>query len=371
MGGITSSQSQSGYMPQLDGLRALSVIAVMYTHFLKEKYWLFDVYWGGIGVRCFFVLSGFLITGILLRENARIDHRSGSRLTLIRQFYIRRYLRLTPVFIATLLLAAIINIPNTRETFWWHVIYLSNFNFAISNSWQGAVSHFWTLAVEEQFYLIWPFFILLIPVKALIRVICLIIPLVLVYRLTAHSLGANDILVWVMLPDSMDALCSGALVAILVRYCGLKSTQKASLVVAGICLTFWIYLQVFDLSGYLHSLNLGATAIAVFFAWLILHASEGHSGVLGRVLTLPALTFIGKISYGIYVLHNFVFYVLVFHMPNFKSLNPVLMAVLGGLATMTIASLSWFLLEKPINNFRHSINYHPHTNCQKPRKTLV
>ena len=63
-------QARQGYMPQLDGLRAFAVLAVLYTHFLPKQYWLLGVYWGGVGVSLFFVLSGFLITRILLRDKA-------------------------------------------------------------------------------------------------------------------------------------------------------------------------------------------------------------------------------------------------------------------------------------------------------------
>ena len=216
-------------MPQLDGLRAVAVLAVLYTHFLPQKYWLFDVYWDGLGVRLFFVLSGFLITGILLRETENLDRSPFSKLILTRQFYVRRYLRLTPIFLVTVTIAAVLNIPSTRETFWWHVFYLSNFNFAIHDSWQGSVAHFWTLSVEEQFYLVWPLAVLSMQPKALIRLIYFIVPSVIAYRLIAHLLGANDIAIWVMLPGSMDSLCLGALMALLARYCGLQSKRKLPL----------------------------------------------------------------------------------------------------------------------------------------------
>jgi peptidoglycan/LPS O-acetylase OafA/YrhL len=118
-------------MPQLDGLRAVAVLAVLYTHYLADSYWLLGVYWGGLGVRLFFVLSGFLITGILLRESEGFDGKPGERWFLLRHFYIRRALRLTPIFYLTLIAMFALNAPNTRQTVWWHVFYLSNLNFAL------------------------------------------------------------------------------------------------------------------------------------------------------------------------------------------------------------------------------------------------
>src|SRR5262245_10076041 len=80
------------YMQQLDGLRAMAVLAVLWTHYLPKEYWLFGIYWGGYGVRLFFVLSGFLITGILLKSRQSIIQGQQCFTFALRQFYIRRFL---------------------------------------------------------------------------------------------------------------------------------------------------------------------------------------------------------------------------------------------------------------------------------------
>src|SRR5579862_3586601 len=98
------------YMPQLDSLRAISVALVIYTHFWPVPYWLFGIYWGGLGVRCFFVLSGFLITSILLQD----DRPSFKDVYLA--FLARRALRLYPLLLATLALALALNVGTIRET---------------------------------------------------------------------------------------------------------------------------------------------------------------------------------------------------------------------------------------------------------------
>jgi peptidoglycan/LPS O-acetylase OafA/YrhL len=89
-------------MKQLDGLRAMAVLAVLWTHYLPEEYWLFGIYWGGVGVRLFFVLSGFLITGILLKSRQHVMQGKQCPLFAIRQFYIRRFLRIFPLYYVTL-----------------------------------------------------------------------------------------------------------------------------------------------------------------------------------------------------------------------------------------------------------------------------
>jgi peptidoglycan/LPS O-acetylase OafA/YrhL len=343
-------------MPQLDGLRALAVMTVLYTHYLSQEYWLFDIYWGGMGVRLFFVLSGFLITGILLREKEKLDSSHPNKSNLIRQFYLRRFLRLAPVLLVVLVAAVILDIPKTRETFWWHVFYLSNFNFAINNSWQGSVAHLWTLAVEEQFYLIWPLLVLFLSVKSLLRFIYWTIPTVIFYRIFARAAGIDDIAIWVMLPDSMDALCLGALLAILVRYHDLKSSQQLPIIFAGIGFFAWVFGQIYDLPDVLSMAEFTKTTIAVYFAWLVLRASEGHQGWVGRFLELQPLVYIGKISYGIYILHTFVKN-RISAIDVLDLTSPGWIAAISSVTTVALAALAWHSFEKPINKFRRNLTY--------------
>src|SRR5262249_12031366 len=110
-----------------------------------------------LGVETFFVLSGFLITGILL------DNRSQElRSLVLKQFYIRRFLRIFPVFYVVLSVALLMDATGIRSTWMWHAGYVSNIYFYL-HGWLGSLSHFWSLAVEEQFYIVWPLFILVIP----------------------------------------------------------------------------------------------------------------------------------------------------------------------------------------------------------------
>jgi peptidoglycan/LPS O-acetylase OafA/YrhL len=110
-------------MPQLDSLRAIAILAVLYTHYLPEKYWAFGVYWGELGVRLFFVLSGFLITSVLLRD---LENSRSLKSTYFA-FVSRRALRLYPVLLVALIVAAAADVGHIRETFFWHAAYLTNF----------------------------------------------------------------------------------------------------------------------------------------------------------------------------------------------------------------------------------------------------
>src|SRR5882757_1220817 len=145
MNDLMAERKSSKYLCQLDGLRALSVAAVAWSHWRAS--WLPKTYipWGELGVATFFVISGFLITGILL------DHRTdGSRPLVLRQFYARRFLRIFPLFYAALIVALLLRADGMSETWHWHASYLSNIYFYLLG-WHGQMSHFWSLAVEEQF----------------------------------------------------------------------------------------------------------------------------------------------------------------------------------------------------------------------------
>ena len=182
---------------QLDSLRALAVTSV-----LIHRFWPTCVLEqagtgiGHLGVRLFFVLSGYLITGILLRCRSSMEAGQSDAATNLRRFYIRRFLRIFPPYYALLALMVIRNFPGVRDTLWWHAGYASNFLFALEGDWKpGDTSHFWSLAVEEQFYLVWPFLILLVPRSRLVAVVIAITVSSPLFRLIGFVAGVNETVV--------------------------------------------------------------------------------------------------------------------------------------------------------------------------------
>ena len=207
------SPSEESRWPQLDALRAFAVIAVMLAHF-SPTIQVVTPELGFAGVRLFFVLSGFLITGILLRCRDRVASGKSAPGFQLRQFYLRRALRILPAFYATLFVAAALNMGSTRPTFWWHFFYASNFLLAWRGTWLDLVTHFWSLAVEEQFYLVWPWLVLFVSPRRLPLLIiigCVLGPLT---RLTSLWLApGNLIAATVLTPSCFDQLGAGALLA--------------------------------------------------------------------------------------------------------------------------------------------------------------
>jgi peptidoglycan/LPS O-acetylase OafA/YrhL len=114
-----------GHRPQLDALRCFAVVAVLVTHFWQPSYegLLGAINPGFLGVRLFFVLSGFLITGILLRCRDESERGEHSRLLVVRRFYARRFLRIFPIYYLIVFVALLINIPSARQAWPWLVTY--------------------------------------------------------------------------------------------------------------------------------------------------------------------------------------------------------------------------------------------------------
>jgi peptidoglycan/LPS O-acetylase OafA/YrhL len=165
------SDNRLTYRIQIDGLRCFAIISVMIAHWIA---WdtinpiLNSAPWGN-GVILFFVISGFLITNILLEQKQKIDTFKISQQHALKIFYLRRFFRIFPIYFLLLFFLYYIDYPNIRQNFIWFITYTSNILQGITNKDVGNLSHLWSLAVEEQFYIIWPLFIFFIPEKHLLK----------------------------------------------------------------------------------------------------------------------------------------------------------------------------------------------------------
>jgi peptidoglycan/LPS O-acetylase OafA/YrhL len=344
-------------MVQLDALRAFAVFGVLFSHFYQYNRPGLRPF-GTWGVRLFFMLSGFLITGILLNCRALSSTRGGG-LGQLRQFYIRRTLRIFPLFYLVVFITAAANIPAVRETFWWLVTYTSNIDFALRGSMNGPISHFWTLAVEEQFYLLWPWLILFVADRYLLPCIVTAIFLAPIYRIAGFLAGWNNLALSVITFACLDSLGIGALLAFYryknptqFRWLGQNRSYNW---VGLILLIITMAPTVINLPKSISYLTLAALS-----AWIIHKASVGVTGPLGYLLEAKPLLYCGKISYGIYVYHNFVpvtvrKFCTQFHLA-FPQQPGWHLGVFGTL-TILLATLSWTLFEKPINNFKNRFRY--------------
>lgn len=346
-----------GYSPQLDGVRAAAVTAVAYSHWLPA--WQFGVPLGA-GVHLFFVLSGFLITRIVLTLRAAPD-RGGA----IARFYARRALRLFPAFYLVLGLAWIADVPLVRDTWAWHAAYLSNVRIAREAQWLGHVSHFWSLAVEEQFYLLWPWLVLAAPARglgAIVAAAMLAGPLV---RLAAAAQGVGEPF-WALVPGgSADSLGVGAWLAL---DAWRRTDGRAPVVargwLAGAAALTWIAVALVDASWPLPPMVTAWRQLVqgLVFAWVVAHATQGFRGAAGRLLGHPWTVYVGRISYGIYLIHAFAPVAVyaaarLLHAEGLLPAAPLVRAALYAATTLGLASLMWVAVERPLLALKTRVPY--------------
>jgi peptidoglycan/LPS O-acetylase OafA/YrhL len=344
-----------GYLRPLDGLRLIAVSFVMLDHWTFSSSYSKMLGWlANSAVNLFFVLSGFLIARILMTE------KQNATKGLLKSFYSRRFLRIFPLYYLAIALCLIFKIPAARENLYSLLFYVSNFKFAFNGTNPGYVSQLWSLAVEEQFYIIFPILILLVPAKyhkklffALIgisllsRVVCIIV----LKEYTAR------VAMYLLTPCCFDCFGIGALLA----YYGMYEQEKLTSLLSKKNLA-WSFLL---LAAILQWLSIRSSAMIYFailprlffsfFAfWLIGNAASNRfHGIFGSLLNNAAVVYLGRISYGIYVYHFILLYF-------FSGHSIPAHYLFYFLATVGIASVSWFIFEKPVNSLKRFFPYERH-----------
>lgn len=347
------------YLPDLDGLRAVAVAAVAWSHWLPA--WQFGVPFGA-GVHLFFVLSGMLITRILL--DLRDEPGRGRA---VGRFYVRRLLRLWPAFYVVLFAAWLAGVPLAAATWPWHAAYLSNAFIARQGEWQGHFSHLWSLAVEQQFYLLWPWLVVWAPVRVLPLAFVATVLLGPLSRGVAAMAGATESF-WALVPGgSADSLGLGALIAWLAWAGDRRPTaieggpsagRRAARVwpVAGAAgLGAWLLLAVTEGRGVTWPAGViiwRQTLQGVVFAWIVWRAVAGFGGAAGPLLRHPVVLAVGRISYGIYLVHPFAPVVLDAALQQVgyrrsENFGPGGRAIAAWLTSVGLATLLWHLVEAP------------------------
>ncbi len=331
------------YRPQPDALRALAITIVMVHHWRKG-----GLPVAGYAVGLFFALSGFFVTQGLLRLRAEYEG-GASPGACLKKYYTRRWLRLLPAYWLVLAGACIAGVEYAREWWWAHALFLTNLAMLWTDEWFGRFSHFWALAAMEQFYLVWPLVFIITP-RA--RTTWLIVGTMTIgpsYRLLCDAMGWGGF-AWTMVPLAwMDALAGGALVAWMQAEKKEQLVERIGLAGAGIFLAVKL------------AAALGWPAvddaiwtnlwISIAFLWLVAGAWRGFGGP-GRVLNWKPLCWIGTISYGMYLLHNFTGLLLPRGgwLEKIQDHNEQVFVLYP--CTVLLAWLLWRVIEEPIARFR-------------------
>ena len=373
---LAGARFSNRHIRSLDGLRGVAFLLVFFRHFGLTSHatarWVKVIaavsYGGWMGVDLFFVLSGFLITGILLdtRENPRY----------FTNFYMRRALRIFPVYYTVLGVLLLLTPLLHLEWHWGHAaywMYLGNIAYNLNPSLsvlQPAVSfvHLWSLAVEEQFYLVWPLVVMVVSSRRRLAYVCGWLSAGgLVLRLSLLALLPRGIAYewcYFQLPTHMDGLLFGAVAAILIRSMPLEQATRWALRILPLPLA--ILGLVIGFNGFdFHSfamMTVGLPALAATFACVVLLALQPGS-ILYRCGDLKALRFIGRYSYGMYLFH-------ILFLPGLVWVQPWMQArvhsvVLGGICfvllmfggTLGAAVLSYEVYEKQWLRLKSRFSY--------------
>ena len=332
---VEPSIGHRGRIEQLDGLRAIAILAVIVHHCLG-----IPLLW--VGVDVFFVLSGFLITGILLRRKQEPrGYFSG--------FYFRRLFRIQPAYIASIILYGTFFTWSLFRPWPYYAFFGMNIHPLLYN-WPINLP-VWSLAVEEQFYLLWPLVVLLVAERTLLRLSIAVILIAPFLRAACTPFFAQSGAIYMLTPFRADLLCAGAALAILWGHRSARFEEVLRKyawlgVIGGFgCLAGVYAFPVFRLAnntrvsnGLDYSLSLiGATAL---LAWAL-----AGRGLFYRLLTLKPMRYIGQISYMMYLVHQMIEGRLVRYMPKRDTLFPTLVI------TIAFASVSWYAVERPLINF--------------------
>ena len=341
-------------LPALDGLRGIAIALVLLIHYGRTGSMLGRIAGiGWVGVDLFFVLSGFLITGILLETRGQERY--------FRSFYARRVLRIFPLYYAYL--AILISLPlSSGVTSWlgtryltdhqaWFWTHMENWLMAREGLDAYAVAQgygqLWSLAVEEQFYLMWPVAIAFLPPRSMLRACAMGLLLLPLFRTLLALAGAPVEVLYVMTPTRMDPLLMGAAIAILVRE-GRAAQLRRPAIIAG-AIGFAVIEISFGLTG------TAEASSPYVFAWLISGLALFWGAVLvwtlrggwwTRLVAWQPLRFLGKYSYALYLVQVPVAHLLWGFGYGPGVIGRLPHAALGISCSIALAYVSWHLWEK-------------------------
>jgi peptidoglycan/LPS O-acetylase OafA/YrhL len=362
-----------GHIPELDGVRGIAILLVVIYHaFLfsirPEAGWIATLAsYGFSGVDLFFVLSGFLITGILLNAKGQP--------TYFRHFYSKRAFRIWPLYYL-LLLCSFGLVPFLSRHAQLPVSELALLEgrnklvyiFLLQNLWYHGgggptmLSMTWSLAIEEQFYLVWPWLVLACNRSRLAFILAAILVLSPWFRLWANLHGVSGENIYFITYFRLDGLSLGALIALWCKsdFFSLRSTKWAALaaLAAGVPASLWL------LGGHSKSLwPLRYSMLALASAGAVMFAIWCYqtNSIFGRPLRVSWLRYLGKISYCLYLIHQPLYLAiggkLAKNHIGTSSAAALSVMILGFIASVGIASLSWYTVESPILKLKRKLEY--------------
>jgi peptidoglycan/LPS O-acetylase OafA/YrhL len=367
-------------IPELDGLRGTAILLVMVGHYFSVPgvgaVSLLNGYWfrlGWTGVDLFFVLSGFLIGGILL------DARGSSN--YFKTFYARRFFRIIPLYYAWIFLYVVLApfiriffaekvgpVQQIDGSILAHLFFLQNFHeFLKTGASFWWFSSTWSLAVEEQFYLVSPLLVRYLSKRSLATVLVLVTLAAPILRFVVRNHFADGPwLAYRLMPCRADALAVGMLAALIWNSPKARAWLERRLLVlySLFAILFYGVAYLWRWSSdpmLLLTQTAGYTLIALFFAVVLLLVLTERTFLLSWVMRLGFLREIGGISYCVYIIHTAVYFfchqIILHALPAVTDVRAALVTFLAALMTYAIAKLSWKYFEQPLLRRGHAFQY--------------
>jgi len=291
-------------IPQLNGIRGIAILLILFVHFFGHGFLRYIFYFGWSGVDLFFVLSGFLITGILLDTKQDRGY--------FRNFWIRRILRIFPLYYAVLFVFAFIS-PHYPVTAWfgkyqiYFWTYTSNY-LVLEKGFFPPLGHFWSLAIEEQFYLFWPFIVWMLKPKQLIVIAILLT----VAGIIIRHFSTNMYIGFGLPLAHLDGLMVGSVLAVLIRrnkewlFSHITKLFIAQLFILTVYIAAYLLFFGINKKSTFVNLPFTFTLVSIFFGCFLVMSLQYEW--LKNILTKPLLLFFGKYSYGMYVFNSILYY---------------------------------------------------------------
>ena len=356
------SPSESSYVPAYDGLRFFLLLAVLEFHYLYFQTPMAQIWYLSYALSCFFVLSGYLITQLLLRPSPPQTQRS--LWSILRTFYIRRGLRVFPAYFFVVTVAALtLGVPYLS----WHLCYLFNVKFFLLSvgpdsreflryleSWDHNGAHLWSMGVEEQFYLLYPPLLLLTPKSWRTAGLGLGIAACIGCRLWL-SQAYPESYYGLLLPVPGEYLLWGCLMAWLDHMGMAAWLSRRAVYLAAVAVLSVLFVMDTDVARYAHGQwqpPAHQTAYAVLLALFVLGLKHNPRSWLTQLLSWKPFVRLGKISYSAYLVHLFLNplidrVTLAFPGLTYGPLPP--RALLGPLFSIGTAWLLWISFEQRAN----------------------